>query len=108
MQMHGSFEGISPENACLVWVLVSYHDPCSLEVKLFHIRRCAFAGKAKLPTSILQGHKGPYNTCGTRILWDTPPKTDMTGWKIHNLKMYFLLKMVIFQCHSLVFRGVPS
>ena len=23
----------------------------------------------------------------------------MTGWKIHHLKMYFLLKMWIFQCH---------
>ena len=29
----------------------------------------------------------------------TPQKTNMTGWKIHHLKMYFLLKMGIFQCH---------
>ena len=25
-------------------------------------------------------------------------KTNMTGWKIHHLKMYFLLKIDIFQC----------
>ena len=29
----------------------------------------------------------------------TPLKTKMTGWKIHYLKMYFLLNMGIFQCH---------
>ena len=27
------------------------------------------------------------------------PKTNMTGWNIHHLKMYFLLNMGIFQCH---------
>ena len=36
----------------------------------------------------------------------TPPKTSMTGWKIHHLKMYFLLNMGIFQLVMLVFRGV--
>ncbi len=29
----------------------------------------------------------------------TPLKTNMTGWNIHHLKMYFLLKIDIFQCH---------
>ena len=28
-----------------------------------------------------------------------PPETNMTGWNIHHLKMYFLLKMGIFPCH---------
>ncbi len=27
------------------------------------------------------------------------PKTNMTSWNIHHLKMYFLLNMGIFQCH---------
>ena len=31
----------------------------------------------------------------------------MTGWKIHNLKIYFLLNMGIFQCH-VSFSGVCS
>ena len=39
----------------------------------------------------------------------TPPKTNMTGWKIHHglfESMYFLLKMRIFQPVILVFRSV--
>ena len=36
--------------------------------------------------------KGPFQKEGT------PPKTNMT-LEIHQLKMYFLLKMGIFQCH---------
>ena len=28
-----------------------------------------------------------------------PPKTNMTGWNIHHLKMYFLLNIGILQCH---------
>ena len=39
----------------------------------------------------------------------TPPKTNMTGWKIHHglfEPMYFLLKMRIFQPVMLVFRSV--
>ena len=37
----------------------------------------------------------------------TPPKSNMTGWKIPPwMKMYFLLKMVIFQPVMLVFGGV--
>ena len=35
-----------------------------------------------------------------------PPRNLTWQWKIHHLKMYFLLKMEIFQCHSLVSRGV--
>ncbi len=30
------------------------------------------------------------------LLMVTPPKTNMTGWKFHHLKMYFLLNMRIF------------
>ena len=36
----------------------------------------------------------------------TTPKTDMTGWKIHHLKMYFLLNMFFFSNVMLVFRDV--
>ena len=36
----------------------------------------------------------------------TPQKTNMTGWNIQHLKMYFPLKMVIFQPVMLVFKGV--
>ena len=45
-------------------------------------------------------------TYSTTIIWSvTPKKTNMTWWKIHHLKMHFLSKMVIFQCH-LSFQGV--
>ena len=40
-----------------------------------------------------------------QIATDTPQKTNMSGWKIHHLKMYFVLKMEIFQCH-VSFQGV--
>ncbi len=36
------------------------------------------------------------------VTWgkNTPPPRKLTWqWKIHHLKMYFLLKMVILQCH---------
>ena len=35
-----------------------------------------------------------------------PQKTNMTGWTIHQLKMYFLLKLVISQPVTLVNSGV--
>ncbi len=41
--------------------------------------------------------------CATNLL--TPPKTSMASWKIHNLKMYFPLKMAIFHC-QVSFRSV--
>ena len=33
------------------------------------------------------------------VLDTPPPKTSMTGWNIHHLKMYFLLKMWSFERH---------
>ena len=41
---------------------------------------------------------------GVLVFIFTPSKTNMTGWKIHHMKMYFLLKMEIFQCH-VIFHG---
>ena len=40
-------------------------------------------------------------------VWTTPSKTYITSWKIHHLKMYFLLNMGIFQCH-VSFQGCPT
>ena len=36
-----------------------------------------------------------------------PAKTNMAGWKIHHLKMHFLSKIGIFQCH-VSFQGCKS
>ena len=40
-------------------------------------------------------------------LGNPPPKKLTWQWKIHHLKMYFLLKMGIFQCH-VSFQGCKS
>ena len=44
---------------------------------------------------------GMKHTCAISIehIGITPPKELTLPWKIHHLKMYFLLNMGIFQCH---------
>ena len=64
-----------------------------------------FANQKKAAMTRTQKHGQFKEESKKTVPNNTPPKINMTGWKIH-LKMYLLLKLGIFQPVMLVFRGV--
>ena len=80
------FHGQAKER-CWIW------DPSA---RVLVRKRCGHKIKAT--------HKDRWTTTAYRVT--TLLGTNMTGWNIHHLKMYFLLNIGSFQMIILVFRGV--
>ena len=65
---------------------------------------CVFAA----PKNIERRHRFFWGEGRAVFVGGSFQKTNMTKWKFHHSKMYFLLKMVIFQPAKLVFGGCVS
>ena len=59
--------------------------------------------KVQAEATPLKGDGSGFQECNTRWVYGTfkgnPPRKPTCHWNIKHLKMYFLLRMVIFHCH---------
>ena len=72
----------------LAWVDWTMYCPCYPSISA-HI--CTCFATYTVPVAYCKEDAAPHWTL-VSFFFDAPPKTNMAGWKLHHLKMYFRLK----------------